>query len=86
MSKNDKKEIAVMVVMCLFFYFTGKGVCVYFHQCPKPTIPRVQQLLIDEGYDLGESGADGVCGEKTEIAWTEWSQAMIEHENYLKCK
>ena len=56
------------------------------HSCPKPTIPYVQQLLIDEGYDLGESGADGVCGEKTAIAWTEWSQATIEHENYLKCK
>ena len=56
------------------------------HICTAPTIPYVQQLLVDEGYDLGESGADGVCGDKTAIAWTEWSQATVEHENYLKCK
>lgn len=51
-----------------------------------PTIPRVQQLLIDEGYDIGPKGVDGVAGTLTVRYWTEWSQATIEHENHLKCK
>lgn len=84
MKLKKKFTILDLFIVCVIMATLAK----YFpsHTCQPPTIPHVQQLLIDEGYDLGESGADGVCGDKTAKAWTEWSQATIEHENYLKCK
>ncbi len=34
----------------------------------------VQQVLIDEGYDLGSWGADGIYGAQTEKAVTQWQE------------
>lgn len=38
-------------------------------QCEIPTVTELQEALIDMGYDLGPTGADGVCGPLTEAAW-----------------
>ena len=79
------KLCTIFTILCLV-WFGGYMQRDLSHSCPPPTIPRVQQMLLDEGYDLGESGADGGCGEKTAIAWTWWSEYQVERENAAKCK
>lgn len=44
------------------------------HTCPTPTITHVQTLLLEQGYDLGPTGADGKLGTKTITAYTLWSK------------
>lgn len=37
-------------------------------------IKKIQQMLIDKGYDLGKTGADGLWGRKSQAAWDQYQK------------
>lgn len=49
---------------------------------PKEEIKRIQQVLIDSGYDLGKSGADGIVGNKTKAALQSMRENDLGTYNY----
>ncbi|MCL5073860.1 MAG: peptidoglycan-binding protein [Actinobacteria bacterium] len=62
---NSKKPKEVINIMDFEFNYVKPG-------SKNEETRAIQQIMIDEGYDLGSYGADGIYGAKTKEAILKW--------------
>ena len=66
-------------------HVTRRGVEAY-GTINKRTYKEKQQQLIDDGFDLGDSGADGVWGRKSRKAWMDMNRVREENKKKIEQK